>query len=213
MARSWMMVVGVSFAALGLGLGGCQNKEQQMQMEQMAAQNAQLQQERDALATQVNDANSRAAQADAARAAAEARVASNPPPAQPGWGTDTGSGSRPAPKPDVVIAMAGDVSFSSGQAELTAAGKKELDGIARTINSRYTDNFIRIEGYTDNTPIRKSKWGTNEALSQARAEAVMRYLGSKGISSSRMEAVGRGSANPKSTKAASRRVEIHILGS
>jgi outer membrane protein OmpA-like peptidoglycan-associated protein len=207
-----MIVVGASLAALGLGLGGCQNKEQQMQLEQMAAQNAQLQQERDALATQVNDANSRAAQAEAARAAAEARIASNPPPAQPGWGTDSGT-SRPMPKPDVVIAMAGDVSFSSGQAELTAAGKKELDGIARTITSRYADNFIRIEGYTDNTPIRKSKWGTNEALSQARAEAVMRYLSSKGISSSRMEAVGRGSANPKSTKAASRRVEIHILGS
>jgi flagellar motor protein MotB len=31
------------------------------------------------------------------------------------------------------------------------------------------------------------------------------------VSSSRISAVGRGSANPKSTKAASRRVEIFIL--
>jgi chemotaxis protein MotB len=109
-----------------------------------------------------------------------------------------------------VITVAGDVAFGSGQATLTAAGKRELDGIAAKIKRQYTGNFIRIEGYTDSDPIRKSKWGSNEALSEARARAVETYLQSKGVSNS-MEAVGMGAANPKGTKAASRRVEIKIL--
>jgi outer membrane protein OmpA-like peptidoglycan-associated protein len=39
----------------------------------------------------------------------------------------------------------------------------------------------------------------------------VKYLESKGISSSRLSAVGRGAANPKKSKAESRRVEIIIL--
>ena len=112
----------------------------------------------------------------------------------------------------MVAEVAGDVLFASGQATLKADAKKKLDSIARELNGRYSGNDIRIEGHTDSDPIRKSKWGSNEALSKARAEAVREYLQSKGVSGGRMSTVGKGSSEPKGTKAASRRVDIIILG-
>ncbi|MBM4108864.1 MAG: OmpA family protein [Phycisphaerae bacterium] len=130
----------------------------------------------------------------------------NRPAAPADWGRDS------APAREEVITIAGDVAFASGSVTLTAAAKRELDTIASRLNSRYSGRTIRVEGHTDSDPIRKSKWGTNEALSQARAESVVAYLTSKGVSSSRLSAVGMGSAKPKRTKGESRRVEIHVLG-
>jgi outer membrane protein OmpA-like peptidoglycan-associated protein len=108
--------------------------------------------------------------------------------------------------------VAGDVAFGPGQATLTAAGKRELDQIARDINRKHSGQRVRVEGYTDTDPVRRSKWGSNEALSQARADSVEKYLISKGVSNSRITAVGMGAKNPKATKASSRRVEIVIVG-
>jgi chemotaxis protein MotB len=73
---------------------------------------------------------------------------------------------------------------------------------------------VRVEGYTDSDPLvkTKAKWGSNEGLSEARAESVRAYLISKGISSGRVSAVGMGAAKPKATKKDSRRVEIVVVG-
>ncbi|MBS0195672.1 MAG: OmpA family protein [Planctomycetes bacterium] len=107
--------------------------------------------------------------------------------------------------------LSGDVLFAPGQATLKADSKKSLDRIANTIKTKYSGHNVRVEGYTDSDPIKKSKFPSNDALSEARAQAVEKYLASKGISAGRIEAVGYGSSKPKSTKAASRRVEIVIL--
>ena len=40
---------------------------------------------------------------------------------------------------------------------------------------------IRVDGHTDSTPIKVSKWKTNLDLSQARAESVKAYLIKKGV--------------------------------
>lgn len=134
----------------------------------------------------------------------------------------TGGGARTARQPaddgdfhagpggTMVAKISGDVLFDSGSANLKPTARKTLDRIAGEIKKSYSGRGIRVEGYTDNDPIKKSKWGTNEALSQARAESVRDYLTGKGISGSRMDAVGYGSSKPKGTKAASRRVEIVI---
>ncbi|MFA6045606.1 MAG: OmpA family protein [Phycisphaerales bacterium] len=116
----------------------------------------------------------------------------------------TGDSGRPT------ATVSGDVLFASGQTTLKPEAKKALDKIAGEIKRKYRNEDVRVEGYTDSDPIRKSKWASNEALSQARAEAVRKYLVSKGISEGRVSAVGKGSANPRSTKALSRRVEIVI---
>lgn len=214
-ACSWRLMAVCGVAALGLGLGACQNKEQQAEMAALTETNTTLQNDRDAAIAAANAAEQRAREAEERAAAVEAArtaQAQNTNTGGGGWDTGSGANVRPIAQP-TVLTMAGDVAFASGSADLTAAGKKELDGIVRTINSNYAGNTIKIEGYTDNTPLvkTKAKWGSNLGLSQARAESVMRYMSSKGIDSSRMEAIGMGEANPKSTKALSRRVEIHIM--
>jgi chemotaxis protein MotB len=206
--NGWMSrfkVVGVVVCAgmLAVATGGC-NKEKQLE-----AENTQLRSEKEGL-EQANQ------QLTAQNQQLLSEISTNRAPGGPGGFTpdyaDTGRPPRgPGGGGDVRLTVAGDVAFSSGQAALTSAGKKELDGIASKIKSKYSGNSIRVEGYTDSDPIRKSKWGSNEALSQARAEAVAKYLTSKGISSSRIDSIGMGAAKPKSSKAASRRVEIVIM--
>ena len=112
---------------------------------------------------------------------------------------------------DIVLSVAGDVLFSSGKVTLKAEGRRELDRIARMIMSQHPTNTIRVEGYTDSDPIRKSQWKTNERLSSERALAVEAYLVARGIESDRIYSAAMGSAKPKSSKSESRRVEIVIL--
>lgn len=111
----------------------------------------------------------------------------------------------------MVAEIAGDVLFSSGQATIRTEARKQLDRIAKTLNSKYKGASIRIEGHTDTDQIKKSHWQSNQALSEARADAVKAYLASKGVSSSRISTTGLGSTQPKSTKALSRRVEVIVL--
>ena len=113
----------------------------------------------------------------------------------------------------MVAEIAGDVLFASGQATIKTDAKKQLDRIAKSLNGKFSGASIRIEGHTDSDPLvkQKAKWGSNQALSEARADAVKNYLSQKGVSSSRISTTGLGSTQPKSTKAQSRRVEIVVL--
>lgn len=206
LVRGGLLLVG---AVAMLALGGCNNDKEKL--EALTAENTSLRQEKESTTQQLSQSEARRQQAENERDAAIARANQmQPMPLPPGSGPGV---KEPKPqRSDTILSVAGDVAFGSGSATLTAAGKKELDGIAKTIKSKYSGNRIRIEGYTDSDPVTKSKFGSNEALSAARAAAVEKYLQSKGISGSRMESVGMGSAKPKKTKAASRRVEIVILG-
>lgn len=112
---------------------------------------------------------------------------------------------------DIVLTVAGDVLFPSGKVTLKADGRRELDRIARMIMSQHPTNTIRVEGYTDSDPIRKSQWKTNERLSSERALAVEAYLVARGIEADRIYSAAMGAAKPKSSKQDSRRVEIVIL--
>ncbi len=109
--------------------------------------------------------------------------------------------------------ISGDVLFASGSADVRPEARKTLDKIVAELKRDYARASIVVEGYTDSDPLvkAKAKWGTNDRLSQARADAVKKYLSSKGISSSRIETMGYGSAKPQATKAKSRRVEIIVL--
>lgn len=112
---------------------------------------------------------------------------------------------------DVVLTVAGDVLFDTAKITIKQTGQRELDRIARLIMTQYPANTIRVEGYTDPDPIRRSHWKTNERLSSERALAVEAYLVSRGIDTDRIYSAAMGPAKPKSSKAESRRVEIVIL--
>lgn len=113
---------------------------------------------------------------------------------------------------DLVVSVAGDVLFDSGQIAIKSSAKGTLDGVAQMLNGQFSGYQVRIEGYTDTDPIKKSKWPSNEHLSFERANAVEKYLIGKGVSTKRMYAAAFGPDRPRGSKAQSRRVEIVVLG-
>ena len=111
----------------------------------------------------------------------------------------------------ITVRVPGDVLFAPGKISLKTSARKTLDEIANVIERQYPTNTIRVVGYTDTDPIRKSKWVDNLQLSQERAATVHRYLQQQKIAPEAMEAVGKGQWHPRGTKALSRRVEIVVV--
>ena len=84
---------------------------------------------------------------------------------------------------------------------------------------RPTSSSIRIEGHTDNVPIRTARYSSNWELSTARASAVVAYLvESSGFDPARLSAAGYGEFHPRvandtpENRARNRRIDIVILG-
>lgn len=108
--------------------------------------------------------------------------------------------------------------FPSGKATLAynADAVKAVISVGKMINTHYPKSAVLVEGHTDSDPIRKSKWGTNENLSLARAQAVETLLTNSGVSSDRVTTVGHGARRPlaagttKRAKSRNRRVEIFL---
>jgi chemotaxis protein MotB len=117
------------------------------------------------------------------------------------------------------LMISSDVLFSAGSATLSAKGKSALDSAARDLKGTYSGLPVRVYGYTDSDPIKRTadKWTDNLDLSANRAMAVTRYLISKGISAEDIETVGMGDTHPvasnasKDGKAQNRRVEIVVV--
>ncbi|CAG0948526.1 putative lipoprotein YiaD [Phycisphaerales bacterium] len=199
---------GMLAALLTLGvstlLGGCSKGNKQLDLAQQEA--AELREQNAALNAQLGEKNSRIAEL-------EGRVSQTPAyqPAyeRPTRSTPRSGGDYPSGG-TTTMTISGDVLFDSGQATIKNTARKELDKVASDIKRSYGGAEIRVEGYTDSDPLvkTKAKWGSNEGLSQARADAVREYLSQKGVGN--ISSVGMGSAKPKATKAASRRVEIVI---
>lgn len=203
MIRRGGLVVTLFLVGASALLGGCNRGSKQQALAQQEA--AELRERNAALEAQIGEKNTRIADLES-----RSQVPASP---MTTWDSPAGRGNDGNFSPDrssrgMRATISGDVLFDSGQVTVKPSARKQLDRLASDIKSRYSGADVRVEGYTDTDPIRKSKWGSNEALSQARAEAVRDYLGSKGISAS---AIGMGSANPKATKAASRRVEIVVM--
>jgi chemotaxis protein MotB len=222
MARTGILrQVGIGLLALAsatMFMGGCSGQKKQMEAAQ--AESAELR-ERVATLDQANrDKDGKIAELQTALSSCQTQLAAKPVPMDPGAGGDvadakkTGGGSSDFSRDSegqMRARLSGDVLFDPGQATLKSSAKKSLDRIAAEIKSKYKGDSIRVEGHTDSDPIKKAKFSSNQALSDARAESVRKYLISKGVSSGRIDAVGYGSSKPKSSKASSRRVEIVIL--
>lgn len=108
--------------------------------------------------------------------------------------------------------------FPSGKATLAynASAVKAVISVGKMIKQNYPQSNVLIEGHTDSDPIRKSKWGTNENLSRARAEAVETLLTNSGVPSNDVRVEGLGARQPlamgksRRAKSRNRRVEIFI---
>lgn len=200
-------LAGLIVAVGAMVLGGCGRGAKDYNL--VVAENNELRERNSQLEAALQDASGRAGSLeDENRRLASGGGATGAPSDFEGI---PGVTARQGSRGDIILTVAGDVLFDSGQATLKGSAKKSLDQVASVIRGQYGANSISIDGYTDSDPIRKSKWGTNERLSAERALAVEDYLSSKGISRDQMAVVAYGPANPRKTKQESRRVEIVIV--
>jgi len=106
----------------------------------------------------------------------------------------------------------GGLLFPSGGDQLSAGALPLFKDIASKASA--TPNAIKVSGYTDNIPIKTSRYSSNWALSSARAVAVVQLLQENGIAPERLSPVGYGEYQPiapndsSQGRAANRRVVI-----
>jgi chemotaxis protein MotB len=112
------------------------------------------------------------------------------------------SAPRPEATPIATMEFSADVLFTPGSDVLTDAGTTALDQAVRTIQSRYADKLIRVEGHTDNDPIAASGWKSNWELGAARSLAVLHYVvDTHGVANTRVSAITYGEYQPKASNA------------
>ena len=110
--------------------------------------------------------------------------------------------------------------FPSGKATLAynASAVKAVISVGKMIKENYQNSAVLVEGHTDSDPLVKTKatWGTNERLSEARAQAVETLLTNSGVPTGDIRVQGLGASQPlamgstKRAKSRNRRVEIFI---
>jgi len=114
-----------------------------------------------------------------------------------------------------------DLLFPSGSWQITEAGKDIIAKAAKTLSSLQQEKIV-VTGYTDDVPVsaslRQQGITSNEILSQKRAESVMQYMVSQGVSPDAITARGMGESNPVmpntsgQNRAQNRRVEVTLAG-
>jgi len=123
---------------------------------------------------------------------------------------------KPAAKPKPVaekVTFAADVLFDFDKSDIKPEGRSKLDDLAGKMKTINLEVVIAI-GHTDSI-------GTdayNQKLSVRRAEAVKKYLSSKGVEGNRIYTEGKGEKQPvasnktKEGRAKNRRTEIEVIG-
>ena len=111
------------------------------------------------------------------------------------------------------VSLTADALFDVNKANIKAAGKKELDNLAKKLAGMKVVH-IAVTGYTDS----RGAAAYNKRLSERRAESAKAYLETRGVPASLIDAKGMGEANPVASnktaegRAKNRRVEIAITG-
>lgn len=117
----------------------------------------------------------------------------------------------------VKIQIPANVLFESGNATMKKGAEEVLTALTPIIGT--IDNYIRVDGYTDDLPPNaRSQYPSNWELSAARACAVVRFfINDMSLEKDRFSAQGYGDCRPKVSneteegRKINRRVEINIL--
>ena len=117
---------------------------------------------------------------------------------------------------DIVITIPDRLLFNSGEATVRAEALPFLKGLGGVILEM--NRHARVEGHTDNVPMRTAQFPSNWELSAARAVIVVRVLSELyGVPAGHLAAVGYADTRPVTAnlsseqRAKNRRVEIIIL--
>ncbi|EIF31098.1 type VI secretion system OmpA/MotB family protein [Burkholderia sp. Ch1-1] len=112
------------------------------------------------------------------------------------------------------VTFRGDSMFPPGAAAVKTSMTPLITKIAGEIAK--VSGKVSVLGYTDNVPIKSRQFASNAALSEERATQIMQMLQTAGVPAVRLEAVGRGDADPVGDnttvqgRAQNRRVEITV---
>jgi OmpA-OmpF porin, OOP family len=104
------------------------------------------------------------------------------------------------------------IMFKAASAEIDERSTPLLREIADTLQRNPQATHVQVQGHTDN----RGDSAANQALSQQRAESVVRWLVDAGVDSSRLEAKGYGDSRPivpnltPDNRARNRRVQFMI---
>jgi chemotaxis protein MotB len=117
---------------------------------------------------------------------------------------------------DIVITIPDRLLFNSGEATVRTEALPFLEGLGGAILEM--NRHARVEGHTDNVPIRTAQFPSNWELSAARAVMVVRVLSELyGVPADHLAAVGHADTRPVTAnsdteqRAKNRRVEVVIL--
>lgn len=117
---------------------------------------------------------------------------------------------------DIVLTIPDRLLFNSGEATVRAEALPFLEGLGGVILE--LNRHTRIEGHTDNVPIRTALFPSNWELSSTRAVMVVRVLSELyGVPADHLAAVGHADTRPITAnadaeqRAKNRRVEVVIL--
>lgn len=116
----------------------------------------------------------------------------------------------------IVISLPEAGSFAPGRADLTAEVRVALGPLAELLRSM--PHAVRVEGHTDDVPIKTAVYASNWELSTARATRVVEWLIEEGgVAATRLSAAGYGEYRPVVpndgllSRARNRRVDIVVL--
>lgn len=94
------------------------------------------------------------------------------------------------------VSFISSVVFKSGSAEVLPAAIPPLQVLAGLVKDLEKGSQIRVEGHTDDNPIRGSVFPSNWELSAARAAAVARLFEKEGFPAEILSIAGYGSSRP-----------------
>jgi len=112
------------------------------------------------------------------------------------------------------VTFRGDSMFAPGGVNVNASIGPLIAKIANEVVK--VPGKVTVTGYTDNIPIKSRQFASNDDLSEERATQVMQMLQADGVPATRLEAIGKGEADPVGDnatpqgRAQNRRVEITV---
>jgi chemotaxis protein MotB len=116
----------------------------------------------------------------------------------------------------MAIMLRDPVGFASGSADLKDQGKDILKDISDVIKTN-SNLKVRVEGHTDDVPIKSQRYRSNWELSSSRSLSVVELLaGQTGIQPQNMSAVGYGEYRPlipntsPENRSKNRRIQIFV---
>jgi chemotaxis protein MotB len=115
----------------------------------------------------------------------------------------------------IEVEMRTDILFPSGSARLAGDAENIIERLGGVLAP--FPNPIRVEGHTDNKPIKTAVFYSNWELSAARAGSVVRVLSTHGVAPERLAVIGYGEQRPLQAndtpdgRNANRRVVVVIL--